>query len=137
MENKQSLQAPVSLLEFNAIEMRRREQEIWERLQSTHEKMSEDSIDLTEQETYVISKIEAIEEMRELIMDGSSVAHAAETLVRIMSEFATDDEPFQPSIDAELRQFLEHVIAREHPDLTNEDRIWLLNQVRDFPPVRE
>ncbi|MGB4762756.1 MAG: hypothetical protein WBP12_05380 [Candidatus Saccharimonas sp.] len=136
MENKQSLRAPVSLLELNTVEMRRREQEVWSLMQATHEKTSGDSVDLSEHETYVISGIEAIEEMRELTMDGTPVARAAETLVRIMNEFAADDEPFQPSIDAGLHQFLEDIILREHPDLSESDRAWVLSQVRDFPPVR-
>ncbi len=136
MENKQSQSTPVSLLELNTVAMRRREQEMWERLQKTHEEISGDSVDLSAREAYVISGIEAIEEMREVAMDGTPVARAAETLVRIMDEFAADDEPFQPSIDAELWQFLETVVIREHPDLSDDDRAWLLAQVRDFPPVR-
>lgn len=136
MENKQSMKAPVSLLELNTVDMRRREQAMWEMMQKTHEEVSEDSVDLSDRETYVISGIEAIEEMREITMDGTPVAHAAETLVRIMNEFATDDEPFQPSIDTELYQFLEAILVREHPDLSDSDRAWLLDQVRDFPPVR-
>ena len=136
MENKQSMKAPVSLLELNTVDMRRREQAMWEMMQKTHEEVSDDSVDLSDRETYVISGIEAIEEMREITMDGTPVAHAAETLVRIMNEFATDDEPFQPSIDTELYQFLEAILVREHPDLSDSDRAWLLDQVRDFPPVR-
>lgn len=136
MENKQSMKVPVSLLELNTVDMRRREQAMWEMMQKTHEEVSEDSVDLSDRETYVISGIEAIEEMREITMDGTPVAHAAETLVRIMNEFATDDEPFQPSIDTELYQFLEAILVREHPDLSDSDRAWLLDQVRDFPPVR-
>lgn len=136
MENKQSMKAPVSLLELNTVDMRRREQAMWEMMQKTHEKVSEDSVDLSDRETYVISGIEAIEEMRELTMDGTPVAYAAETLMSIMNEFAADDEPFQPSIDTELYQFLEAILVREHPDLSDSDRAWLLDQVRDFPPVR-
>ena len=136
MENKQSMKAPVSLLELSTVDMRRREQAMWEMMQKTHEEVSDDSVDLSDRETYVISGIEAIEEMREITMDGTPVAHAAETLVRIMNEFATDDEPFQPSIDTELYQFLEAILVREHPDLSDSDRAWLLDQVRDFPPVR-
>ncbi|MGB4767778.1 MAG: hypothetical protein WBP22_00815 [Candidatus Saccharimonas sp.] len=136
MENKHSLRTPVSLLELNTVDMRRREQEMWAMMQKTHEEVSGDSVDLSERETYVISGIEAIEEMRELTMDGTPVARAAETFVRIMNEFAADDEPFQPSIDAELRQFLEVIIVREHPDLSDDDRVWLFDQLRDFPPVR-
>lgn len=93
---------------------------------------------LTTDEAGELAKIEAIEMMREQIVDESPSSQAADTLVNIMTEFADDyhdyGEVFQPSVDPDLMQFLIETLEREHPDLAPEDLADLLAQVRDFPP---
>lgn len=78
---------------------------------------------------------EGILQMHQEIIDDSPQSKAVETLVSIMDEFWDDGEPFQPSQDEELRDFIEEVIRREVPGLSDDDLRDLMARVPDFPPA--
>lgn len=96
----------------------------------------QDRVELTEQEQTDFARIAAITKMHDLIIDDTPMSAAASVLVEIMSEFAADGEPFQPSGDSELRQFLEAKVAERCPGLTEEDKREVFNALQDFPPLQ-
>lgn len=88
----------------------------------------------TSREAYAFESIEA---MQQEIIDAEEYSRAAETLINIMRAFVDRGEDFQPTAKPELREWLRDVLNRKCPGLDEDDREYLLDQVKDFPPVTQ
>lgn len=78
---------------------------------------------------------EEIEKVRLEVKRHELREAAIQTVIAMMKEFAADEEDFQPSVNAELHQFIADTLEREHPELASDDLRAVMGVIEDFPPV--
>lgn len=61
---------------------------------------------------------------------------AMRTVITMMKEFAADEEEFQPSVNAELHEFIVETLEDRHPELSPADLQSVLDIAEDFPPIK-
>ena len=68
-------------------------------------------------------------------LGNSTFAHGAEVFMAIRAEFVADGEPFQPTVDVELRDWLIETLQKEVPDITREDIVEIFRHGGNVPSV--
>lgn len=106
------------------------EQNLSQRVATLQRWMPSDTLDEAIQ-----AKVNAIRRMHELVVDDGCVSRAASVLYQIMCEFSMDGENFRPSQDSKLLEWLEEVVDRECPDITEVERNEVFSALEDLPLV--